>query len=254
MLDYNDTGRGNIIVFLHGFCEDKSIWAYYEKELSPYHRVISIDLPGFGHSLEYEAKASMRYYARQIHELIKQLTHNPITLVGHSLGGYIALAYHELFPKFTKSICLINSTSLGDTNEKIKSRNKVIQFIENRGVSLFLQSFVRPLFAINNQETLKENIEKLISSGKRINADAMTSCVKAMRDRKNRFHLLQNISIPVFFIIGKEDQIIPFEHYKDQITASSNIKSVVFEDCGHMAMFEKPTETLHHLKNFVSLC
>lgn len=248
MIDYNDTGRGDAIVLIHGFCEDKSIWSETEDLLAQSFRVIAVDLPGFGHSLEYPQTPSMRYYADEIKTLLQDLGIEIPILIGHSLGGYVALAYSEKHA--VKGICLVNSSAYADTIEKVKSRNKVIDFLEKRGVDIFLKSFVSPLFASENQERCRTAIEELIQSGKRINRDAMQGCVAAMRDRKDRTDVLRNSTFPIFYIIGKQDSIIPFETSQKQITEGNNISHLIFEDVGHMAMIEKPKEVNNAILKF----
>lgn len=251
MLNYTDCGHGKTIVFIHGFCENLKIWQAYEEEFSKFSRVICIDLPGFGASNYDEETITIEWFASKVHALLKELNVSTYHVVGHSLGGYIALALAERYPSSLTSMTLFHSTSYADTEEKKLNRDKVISFIERNGLSLFMDSFVTPLFADGNKEKCKESIDFLIKEGKKSNQDAVISTLLAMKNRIDRRHVLAQFNKPLLMIIGEDDLAVPVNTSLEQLEINPKIENIVLKTCGHMGMFEKPNTCLTKLKEFV---
>ena len=249
-LNYTDRGHGQVLVFIHGFCESSKIWSKFEDELSPNFRVICIDLPGHGSSPFRNETISIELLAKEVKELLAYLSINTFTIIGHSLGGYVSLAVAELFPQSTLRVVLFHSTSYPDSEEKKLNRDKTISFIERNGLDTFMNSFVDPLFAEVNKEKCKTDIDFLIAEGKNCNQDAVIGTIKAMRDRKDRTAVLGTFSKPILMIIGEDDIVIPLEISLKQSEFSSTIETLVLKNCGHMGIFEKPTTCITRIKEF----
>ncbi len=254
MLEYNDSGNGFPLILIHGFCESKALWKYCEKELSLHYRVIAPDLPGFGESRLIETGISMDYFATQVKELLDDLKIDQCILVGHSLGGYVALAFAEKYENRLRGFGLFNSTAFADSEERKESRNKTIAFIEKHGVRLFGESFVGPLFSLRNRELLKTEIQELIQVASTSSEIGVIETTKAMRDRPDRTGLLKNVSVPVLFVIGKRDGTIPLEKSLEQCHLPKHSIVHFLQDCGHMGMIENKPETIHILRNFANFC
>lgn len=249
-LNYTDRGHGQVLVFIHGFCESSKIWSKFEDELSPIFRVICIDLPGHGQSAYHNDSISIEWFAKEVKELLAYLSVNTFTVIGHSLGGYVGLAMAELFPQSINHLILFHSTSFPDSEEKKLNRDKTIGFIERNGLSLFMDSFVDPLFAEVNREKCREDIDFLIAEGKNCNQDGVIATIKAMRDRKDRTAVLGTFSKPILMIIGQDDIVIPIEISLKQSEFSNTIETLVLKNCGHMGIFEKPTTCITRIKEF----
>jgi pimeloyl-ACP methyl ester carboxylesterase len=251
MIAYNDIGRGQILLLIHGFCEDKSIWSAIDDSLAQYYRVISVDLPGFGDSPLHTDCLSIDYYADSLHSFIIDLVGlEEIIIIGHSLGGYVALNYLAKNPCGIKGIVLVNSTAYNDSPAKVAMRNKVVDFLNLNGVRPFLQSFVAPLFFDSTQSTSAQCIVRIKESGVKINPYAAVLCVKAMRDRTSSFDHLVKSKCPVLYIAGKNDSVISVDVVEQNgLNPSSQI--MIFENCGHMCMLEEPDLLLNAIKNFV---
>ena len=115
---YSDQGTGNCIVLLHGFLEDLSMWDKVVEALKKTHRVICIDLLGHGKTENMGYIHTMEAQSNMIKQLLDSLNLNRCTLIGHSMGGYIALAFADMYPEYTSALCLMNSTALADNEEK----------------------------------------------------------------------------------------------------------------------------------------
>lgn len=254
MLEYNDTGNGFPLVLLHGFCESRELWKYCEQELAVHFRVIVPDLPGFGESRLEEPETSMEYFADKIKELLDALKIEQCVMVGHSLGGYITLAFAERYENRLKGFGLFHSTSFTDSEDRKESRNKTIAFIEKHGVPAFAQSFVAPLFSLRNRELLRTEIQELIHVAAKSSEHGVIETTKAMRDRPDRSSVLKNSTVPVLLVVGKRDGTIPLEKNLEQAHLAKHSIVHFLAEAGHMGMIENKAETIKILRNYTNFC
>ncbi len=248
---YTDKGNGPAIVFVHGFCESKDIWIPFAERLSSAHRVVCVDLPGFGESILDQDTVSMEWFADELHRLFKLLAITSFTYVGHSLGGYIGLAYAEKYPSYLNGLCLFHSTAYADSEERKTNRDKTIAFILKYGADMFTQSFIEPLFLLKNRAALKNEIAELKAISKKSSERGIIATTIAMRDRIDRTHVLTSLNIPVLLIGGRNDATIPINKLQEQAALSKTIELAEIEDCGHMGMFEQKEKTFEVLSEFL---
>jgi pimeloyl-ACP methyl ester carboxylesterase len=251
-LSYNDNGQGKTVVLIHGFCESKELWKDFEVLLSKKYRVISPDLPGFGESPLNNSDFGVEYYADVIYGLLQELHVSECTMIGHSLGGYVTLAFAEKHPSLLNGFGLFHSTAFPDSEEKKVGRNKTIQFLWKHGVKMFAQSFVSPLFYQANREKLKKEIEFMTSIASAPSLNGVVEASKAMRDRKDRTAVLKNAHVPVLFIVGKEDSVVPLEKNLEQCALAKDCHVYFLSDASHMGMFERKNETIKIVEGFIS--
>ena len=248
---YTDAGEGETIVFLHGFCESKELWTDFVKPLQNQFRIVTLDLPGFGQNTETQPDDySMEAMAEYVHKVIKQLQIKKPLVVGHSLGGYVALALAEAHPRLMSGMCLFHSSAKADTKEKKENRNKSIDFIKKHGVQLFMQSFVGPLFYPGNKKKCSGAIEKLTLIGAATPKETVIGVMKAMRDREKRTKVLKEAKYPILFILGKDDPAVPLEAALEQVHLPTNSMTYFLAETGHMGMFERTYETRKSLQKF----
>ena len=129
-ISFSDIGKGTAVVLLHGFLENTSMWKDVIPQLSKRNRIIAIDLLGHGKSDCLGYVHSMELFAESVAAVLKHLRIRKCVVVGHSLGGYVALAFAEKYPQKIKGICLMNATSIEDDAERKTLRlraNKMIQ-------------------------------------------------------------------------------------------------------------------------------
>jgi pimeloyl-ACP methyl ester carboxylesterase len=251
MLQYTDSGQGKTLVLVHGFCESNDIWKKFQTRLSAKYRVICPDLPGFGKSPIKVKDISIAYYAEMLKELLSFLNVDQCFMIGHSMGGYVTLAFAEKYPLMLHSFGLFHSTAFDDSIEKKENRNKTIQFIERHGVEMFAQSFVAPLFYAANRANLKSEIEMMTSIAAASSKDGVIEATKAMRDREDKTMVLKNTKLPVLFIIGKEDTAVPLEKSLEQCHIPGNSTVHFLNNTGHMGMLERPDETIRIIEKFL---
>lgn len=247
---FTDRGSGPVVVFLHGFLENKEIWNDFAEALSSTNRVICIDLPGHGKTGCLSYVHSMELMAEAVYLIVKKLRIKRCKLVGHSMGGYVALAFAEANPEMVTGLCLFHSTARADTEPKKADRNRAIQVVK-KNPSLFIKETIPNLFYTTKQKPRKRLIAKTIAIALKTPKQGIIAALEGMKIRLERELIIRFAPYPVLFIIGKHDKIIPYESLIEQATLPENSKTIV-ANCGHMGFYEAPEKTLAAVKEFVT--
>jgi len=248
MIHFFEKGKGQPLVLIHGYCETGNMWLDFAEVLSNEFRVLCPDLPGIGNSPISGDQLSLEEVAVSLEEWMdSNQIENPI-VIGHSLGGYVALALLELMGNRIKSFGLFHSTAYADHAEKKKMRNRTIAFLRKNGVEKFVTSFVPPLFPENRREELANEIESAIEEGKRSTLDGLIAYAGAMRDRPDRLEVLRHFSGPKLLIAGTEDGAVKIEASRAQKDTFSHYFEL--QGVGHMGMIEQKEVTMEIVKEF----
>jgi pimeloyl-ACP methyl ester carboxylesterase len=171
-----------------------------------------------------------------------------IKIIGHSLGGYVALSMVKKHPELFAALVLFHSTAYGDTAEKKESRMKVVDFVKKNGAIPFTTGFIPPLFANPNHPA----IEKVRNIASEASAEAVIGYSLAMKDRQEHVKTLESFENPTLFLAGKNDPGIPPESILKQAAHCQKPQIQILDDVAHMGMFEKPEATATEIKEFVS--
>ncbi|HMP19401.1 MAG TPA: alpha/beta hydrolase [Ferruginibacter sp.] len=253
---YRIAGAGRPVLLLHGFGEDGQIWNQQLTELEESYLLIIPDIPGSGKS-EWVGGAGIDDYA----EIIKKITdaeavspNNPVAFIGHSMGGYIALAFAERYPEFLAGLSLFHSSAYADSEEKKKSRQKAITFIEEKGAAPFLQTAIPGLFSEGYKQSNPEKVEALVHDGHQFSAEALVQYYQAMIARPDRTAVLHNITRPVLFIIGQYDTAVPMQASLEQSHLPQVSIVHILRYSGHMGMWEETGRVNEILNSFLSVC
>lgn len=252
-INYAKAGKGHCIVFLHGFLENLTIWDDFAAELADDYKVIQIDLPGHGKTDVFGKTHSMTLMASAVNTVLEKEGIHDAIIVGHSMGGYVALEYAKNFSHVVKGLCLFNSSALADSKIKKEERTRVIKVLQ-RNAAKFIEEAIPHLFTPSNQVKLKALIDELVIEAKENPVDGIIACTLGMRDREDSLEYLRTIKYPLLFVVGRQDPIIPFEKYKEQIFAGDSINVYVSAHCGHMGFIEDRDGTFDSLKNFITYC
>ncbi|MFV0540833.1 MAG: alpha/beta fold hydrolase [Aestuariibaculum sp.] len=245
---FTDTKNGrDTLVLLHGFLENKNMWQPFIEPLSEKYRIISIDLLGHGQTGCLGYVHTMEQMADFVYAVLNHLKVDHVKLVGHSMGGYVALAYAEKYTKQVTGICLMNSTALPDTKEKQLNRDRAIKAIK-QNPKTFIRLSINNLFMPANRERLKNEIELVMAEALKIPMQGIIAALEGMKIRENRTHIFENPNVDNLLIIGKNDPVIPIESLKEQ---RQHAKTVIF-DGGHMSHIENKTEFLQTLLAFAN--
>ena len=241
-----ECGSGTPILFLHGFPMHHQIWDDFVLPFLDSFHVITPDLPGFGKSPILKTPFSIEDVAEHVLRFMDEKGLKDSMIVGHSLGGYVALAMIEKRPEMFSSLCLFHSTAIADSPEKKDSRNKVVEFVEKNGPVAFTTNFIAPLFADNDNAGI-ERVRRISSQS---SADAVIGYTMAMRDRPDRINALQEFNKPTLFMGGDRDPGIAVESIYEQASLCGNAEVSILDHVAHMGMYEKPDEAAAKLLAF----
>src|SRR5687767_3019829 len=245
---FREQGQGMPILLIHGFPFHGRIWDDYVGLLSDNFLVIAPDLPGFGQSPNLEGPYTLADVADALLEFLSSKKIEKIALVGHSLGGYVALSMLEKKAALFSALVLFHSTAYADSQEKKDSRSKVVEFVKKNGAEAFTTSFIPPLFANQNHPAI-EKVRRIASGA---SEEAVIGYTLAMRDRPDQIKTLERFKNPTLFLAGKKDPGIPFDSVLKQASYCQNHQIHLLENAAHMGMFEFPNETAAQIKDFLA--
>lgn len=251
MLHYtNYSGRGkNTIVLIHGFCENSTCFKQVLSFIAGYN-VITIDLPGHGQS-PVIAPLSMDQLAAEVKAVLDKEQVQQCILIGHSMGGYATLAFAKQYGSMLKGFGLFHSTAAPDNDERKAKRDQGIRVISEKGGEFYVSGFVPPMFA---PDTPKAIVEQRLSENKGIPAEALTACLQAMKERPDSRPFIAETDLPVLFVIGKQDGLMPEKDLLSQAASCKQSMLVYLERSGHMGMVEEPEEAGKGLLSFAGYC
>ena len=237
---YRTFGKGTAVVLLHGFGENGNVWNRQIDALQSTCFLIVPDLPGSGNSEPLDGEPSLADFAEVIEVILeKEIPNQKCNLFGHSMGGYITMAFVEKFPGRLNSFGLIHSSAFADTDSKKETRKKGIAFIDINGGYAFLKAIIPDLFSNESKENNPEFVEELLGLTKEITDASLIQYYKAMMQRPDRSDLLKSSKVPVLFLIGKYDNVIPLETSLMQCDLPPVSSVKILDHSGHMGMWEQ---------------
>ena len=249
-INYSDTGTGNPIVLLHGFLENTTMWDFYIPDFSKKHRVIAVDLLGHGQSECLGYIHSMENQAEMVYAVLDHLKIKKSLFVGHSMGGYVALAFAEMYPNNIGNLVLLNSTSYEDNHERKINRNRAIKAVKLNYVN-FVRMAISNLFSEENREILSDEIESVKLEALKTPLQGIIAAQEGMKIRKNRTRFLQTAHFPILLILGKKDPVLIYRENK-KLIENTTIKLISFPD-GHMSHIENKLELKIILLDFFKI-
>lgn len=250
-VSYRREGAGKAVVLLHGFGEDHKVFDDLIVGLSSEYLVIAPDIPGSGNS-EYQPQLkSLTDIAEIINSIAEHECLDKITVIGHSMGGYIALAYAEKYPEKIEKLGLFHSTALPDSEEKKQGREKSIQFIEKSGSERFLKEMIPGLFGKETAENNPELIQQTFEQYKTFNPEALIQYYRLMMARPDRTDVLKHAKFPFLLILGEQDSLIPLEKGLELAKLAAFTQVEIFTQSGHMGMLEEPEKAIRVVKEFL---
>ncbi|MGB3005456.1 MAG: alpha/beta hydrolase [Chitinophagaceae bacterium] len=247
---YRNLGTGKPVFLIHGFGEDGEIWKAQAQFLKEKCQLIIPDLPGSGQS-EMIDDMSIEGMAEVIFSIIQSENIQSCTLIGHSMGGYITLAFAEKYPHLLKAIGLFHSTAFPDNEEKKALRQKSIDFIKGHGPFGFLKTTIPNLFCENSREQMPATIKELINRAANFSEAAIVSYYTAMKNRPDRIDVLHKTDVPVLFVIGEFDYAIPLEESLKQCHIPVKSYIHILHKTGHMGMLEETEKCNQVLESFL---
>ena len=248
---YRSEGKGKAVVLLHGFLENLTMWNPFIKELATKNRIVTIDLLGHGQTGCLGYVHTMTQQAEMVLAVLKHLKISKYILVGHSMGGYVALTLAEMNPKTINGLCLMNSTALPDSVEKKKNRDRAIKAVKHNKKT-FIKVAIPNLFSEANKSVYRKEISEIIEEALQMPTQGVIASLEGMKIRKDRKSVFQNNSFNKMLVIGKQDPALEYEPLIKQVK-NTNVKVAEFLD-GHMSHVENKTELFHTIRNFIWSC
>lgn len=250
-ISYTLRGKGQPVMLLHGFGETAAVWNSIADTLETSCELLIPDLPG---SAESDMIGDMRMegMAHALKSLTGELGWETFTIIGHSMGGYIALAFAELYPNDLRGLGLFHSTAYADSEEKTATRRKGIAFIREHGAKEFLKNTSPNLFAPDTRKERPELIDQLIADTDNFSADTLVSYYESMIQRPDRSALLSSVSYPVLIVMGKYDQAVPMEDTLKLCKLPKKAYIHTLSQSGHMGMLEQPRESINLLREYLA--
>ncbi len=246
-LFYEDQGSGDVLCLLHGFLENHKMWNPIIENLSQQKRIITIDLPGHGDSALLEPSNSMHAMALSVNSVLEKLGVKSARMVGHSMGGYVSLAFAEAFPEKTKGVLLLNSTPEADTNERKQMRMHAVD-MAGRNYEALVSMSVANLFSAHKRDELEGEIKKTKQEALQVSPQAYIACQKNMSERKDYSDFWKKARFSKQMILGAEDGLINPKRMQQKF-AAFNVKIDVLSG-GHMLHIENLKAIKDLLKKF----
>ncbi len=250
MLYYERIGSGKTcLVLIHGYCENNTCFneqVLFFKDLCT---ILTIDLPGFGKSQHCDAD-SIVDMADQVKAVIEKENLAQVIMLGHSMGGYVCLAFANKYKEYLEGYGIIASTANADSKERKEKRIQVINFIKEQGKEAYLKNFIPSLFKPGfNSNIIKERIQEACNGSEK----GMIGAAVAMMNRPDSNDVFKESNLPVFFAIGKLDELIPAQQLFEQAALCKIAQVVLLEESAHMPMFETPSKLNVAIESFIQL-
>ncbi len=245
---YTDKGQGSVTVFLHGFLENAFMWQSISAQIPTSQRVITIDLLGHGQTGCLGYVHTMELMAEAINAVLNHLNIDKLKFVGHSMGGYVALAYAELCPEHVTGLCLMNSTAQADSEDRKTNRDRAIAAVK-QNYKAFISMSIANLFSDDNRPRMVQEIADTKEQALKTPLQGIVAALEGMKIRKDRSYILQDSSFKKMIIVGRRDPVLDYESVLEQIKGT-DIELIEFED-GHMSHLENKEESTYKIIQFI---
>lgn len=248
-IHFQVSGKGPAIVLLHGFLESGMMWKNFVRRLSSSYTVITIDLPGHGKSEVLSTIHTMDEMAEAVHWVLKSHNISKCLMAGHSMGGYVTLAFAEKYPRMLKGFILFHSHAAADSPEVLLYRERTIKLVQKDHLG-FIRNFIPDLFDPENVSRYEKEIQTLGEMALKTPKEGIIAALEGIKNRPDRQHVLINSSVPVLFIIGKNDHRIPAELTFPQTYLPAHSEVMLLDHIGHMGFIEAADKTISLIKSF----
>jgi 3-oxoadipate enol-lactonase len=247
-LAYTENGSGNAIVLIHGFLLDHSIWDAIVPPLTPHARVVRPDLRGLGRSSVTPGPYLIEALAGDIAALLDALRIESATIVGHSLGGYVALAFFRMYRERVSALGLVGSRFVNDTEQAARERYALADRAEREGIMPVVDAFLPRFYA---ETVYKENpalVERTRELCAKTDPNGAAAHLRGAAQRVDARDLVEDIDVPFLFAMGDQDAIMGMTEVETIVPRIPRAKLALLPACGHMPMFEAEDQLAESLK------
>jgi pimeloyl-ACP methyl ester carboxylesterase len=249
-LAYTDEGEGLPMVLLHGFPLSRGAWSKQVEAFKGRHRVITPDLRGFGESESTSGIVSMQRLAEDIHALTEQLATGPVILAGHSMGGYVALAFANAFPKALRGLMLVATKAGTDSSEAAAARHALAEKVRAQGPAVVVDAMAPKMLAAGNADARMAAAVRGIM--KNASTEGVIATLLGMAERPDENDRLDQIRVPTLVIAGSEDTVIPPSESEALAKAIPGAQLVLIPRAGHLVAFEQARAFNDAVRNWLA--
>lgn len=236
-LVYRVEGKGEPLFLIHGYQADSSVWNRLIPLLKDHYQLFIPDLPGHGESPLIRPVNDMVFLAEILYHIVSEHGFEDITLAGHSMGGYVTLAYADRYPEMVRKLYLLNAHPFADTEHKKFTRKREVELIKKGKKQLLLTGFIKnnfaPVFRCNQSHEIQKFTELALHQPE----NGMLADIAGMMSRTDKTEVAGKLKVPIQVILGAEDINVPDHKFKE---INDLFKVNIIGDCGHMCIIEKP--------------
>ncbi len=248
-----DSEKGEkCVVLLHGYLESMLVWDEFVPLLYKNVRVVTLDIPGHGISIVDGEEHSMEFLADVVCDGVRALGVEKFTVVGHSMGGYVALAMCERHPEMIDGVVLLSSTPNADSDEKKKNREREISLVKAGKKEMLAKVAPEAGFAAVNRGRMKDYILDLVEQVYITEDEGVVALLAGMMNRKDQNDMLRQFAKPQMFIMGTQDDYIPYDVAQQVVASHPQARVVWLEKSGHMGFIEEPKATAEAILLFMN--
>ena len=241
------------VVLLHGYLESMLVWDDFVPLLYKEVRVVTLDLPGHGISEVKGEIHTMEYLARVVRDALQVLGIGRATVVGHSMGGYVALAFAEAYPEMCDGVVLFSSTPNPDTEQKRENRRREIGLVRAGKKEMLARVAPEAGFAADNRRRMKDYIADLAEQVAVTEDDGIVALLNGMIERPDRNDMLRRSPVRQLFIFGRKDEYIPAEVAEALAASNPQARVEWLDNSGHMGFLEEPERSAEILREFIGV-
>jgi len=250
-LVYSDHGEGTCIVLLHGYLERGDIWQPFTELFPDGFRFIIPDLPGHGDSDSWGRVHCMDDLAAALRGILEAEKINKIFLAGHSMGGYVCMAFADLYPERLTGYALVHSTPFADTEEKKENRDREISLVLCGKKRQIVLVNIPKAFASENLDRMSLQVESLKQMALKSPDEGMIALLNGMKERPDRTTVLRNPDLPLLLIGGMKDNYIPVEVFEKLTSLALHARVLHLKNSGHMGFIEEPENVMEAFVDFL---
>jgi len=248
----SDSEKGDkCVVLLHGYLESLRVWDDFVGLLTDKVRVVAIDIPGHGRSSNIAPVHTMELMADVVAGVLDALQIDKVTLVGHSMGGYISLAFCAAYAERLEGLVLLSSSPNPDTELKRENRRREIALVKAGKKDMLARVAPEAGFAEMNRDSLRRYINNLVEQVHITDDEGIVALLGGMIERKDQNEMLRNSRVRQLFIMGTHDGYIPVEAAQEFIAKNPQAKVAWLDKSGHMGFIEEPEACATALLEFV---
>jgi 3-oxoadipate enol-lactonase len=249
---YDDTGAGSAVVLIHGYPFNRSMWAEQVSALADSYRVVTLDLRGHGESESSTGASTMKLMAQDVATLMDELQIDRAVIGGLSMGGYVTLAFYQLFPGRVEKLLLADTRAQADTEEGKATRADQVQQIQAEGMTGIVNAMLPKLLSPETVSKQPEIVKRVRDMMMHTSPEGAIGALRGMAEREDQTERLTQINVPTLIVVGKEDPITPVADSQKMHEGIADSQLVVIENASHVSNIEQPEQFNRALKDFLS--